>query len=290
MSPGYAVPGPRRKEPAQDTIRCWSTNKSPCRKRVRPGGVWAGTSAVGGNMIPVSDNQVCVRPADDADLAAVAAIHRHYVENTLVCVPETERTMAQWKEFADDLRTRGLPFLVALEGEELLGYACVYPWKPGPSYRYAGEVSTYLAPGHTDRRLGDALMQPLIEASREAGLRQLIGAVAQTPQRRVRTLTPAGTGSRNAGCCDAWPTSTASGWTFVCTSASSPIRCPRRTDTEPEDLAVVSCRRPCGAGHATGGFRQQGTGVLRLHHAGRVLPGRQQPSVDHQEGRPGRHP
>ncbi|MEU4799951.1 N-acetyltransferase family protein [Streptomyces sp. NPDC023327] len=127
----------------------------------------------------MSDSQVCVRPVDGADLAAVAAIHRHYVENTLVCVPETERTMAQWKEFADNLRTRRLPFLVALDAE-VVGYACVYPWKPGPSYRYAGEVSAYLAPGRTGRRIGDALMRPLIEASRKAGLRQLIGAVAQT--------------------------------------------------------------------------------------------------------------
>lgn len=130
-------------------------------------------------MVSVRDSQVRVRPIDDEDLAAVAAIHRHYIENTLVCVPETERTMAQWEEFADDLRTRGLPSFVALEAE-VVGYACVYPWKPGPSYRYAGEVSAYLAPGHTGRRLGDELMRPLIEASRKAGLRQLIGAVAQT--------------------------------------------------------------------------------------------------------------
>ncbi|MFF3487320.1 GNAT family N-acetyltransferase [Streptomyces sp. NPDC002701] len=127
----------------------------------------------------MSESKVCVRSVIDEDLVAVAAIHRHYVENTDICVPETERTMAQWKEFADDLRTRGLPFLVAV-ADEVVGYACVFPWKPGPSYRYAGEVSAYLAPGHTGRRLGDALMEPLIEASRNAGLRQLIGAVAQT--------------------------------------------------------------------------------------------------------------
>jgi phosphinothricin acetyltransferase len=69
--------------------------------------------------------------------------------------------------------------VAGLEGE-VVGYGCVHPWKPGPSFRYVGEVSAYLKPGHTNHRLGDALMRPLIAASRKAGIRQLIGAVAQS--------------------------------------------------------------------------------------------------------------
>ncbi|MEU2562309.1 N-acetyltransferase family protein [Streptomyces longispororuber] len=128
----------------------------------------------------MSESQVCVRSVGEQDLAAVAAIHRYYVENTLVCVPETDRTAAQWQEFAHDLHVRHWPFLVVVVRGEVVGYGCVHPWKPGASFRYVGEVSAYLEPGHTDHRLGDALMRPLLAASREVGIRQLIGAVAQS--------------------------------------------------------------------------------------------------------------
>jgi phosphinothricin acetyltransferase len=115
----------------------------------------------------------------DDDLVDVAAIHHHYIEDTLICVPELERTATQWQEFTDDLRARGLPFLVA-ERQQVVGYAYVHPWKPGPSFRHTGEVTIYLAPGHTDHQIGQALLEPLLAASQEAGISQLIGAVAET--------------------------------------------------------------------------------------------------------------
>ena len=130
-------------------------------------------------MVTVSDNQVFVRPVRDEDLVAVAAIHRYYIEDTIICVPETERTATQWQELVESLRARHLPFLVA-EQEGTVGYAYVHPWKPGPSYRHTGEVTIYLAPEHTDQRVGEALMNPLIVASEEAGITQLLGSVVQT--------------------------------------------------------------------------------------------------------------
>ncbi|MFI9065635.1 GNAT family N-acetyltransferase [Streptomyces sp. NPDC053429] len=138
----------------------------------------AGTSP---NLLAISPTtpRSGLAPPRGRPSSSTAAFDRHYGENNLVCVPETERTAAQWQEYAEDLRMRRWPFLVAgLEGE-VVGYGCVHPWKPGPSFRYVGEVTANLEPGHTDHRLGDALMQPLIAASRKAGIRQLFGAVAQ---------------------------------------------------------------------------------------------------------------
>ncbi|MEI5035173.1 N-acetyltransferase family protein [Streptomyces sp. S1A(2023)] len=127
----------------------------------------------------VNSDQLCVRSVRDEDLVDVAAIHRHYVEDSLICMPESDRTAAQWQELADDLQARALPFLVA-EHQGTVGYAYVRPWRPGPSYRHTGEVSIYLAPGHANKQFGEPLMDELLATSEKAGMRQLIGTVVQS--------------------------------------------------------------------------------------------------------------
>ncbi|MEU3608076.1 N-acetyltransferase family protein [Streptomyces sp. NPDC035033] len=129
-------------------------------------------------MITPDAPAALIRPATGTDLAAVAAIYAHYVDHTVVTFDETAPPLSFWESRLADLAARGLPFLVAEEAGRVTGYAYASPWRPKPAYRHSVENSVYLAPEHTGRGLGGALMEALIDACSRAGVHQMIAVVA----------------------------------------------------------------------------------------------------------------
>jgi L-amino acid N-acyltransferase YncA len=121
-----------------------------------------------------------VCPAAPADLEAVAGIYAHYVTGTVITFEERPPTVADWRQRLDDLSGRGLPFLVAKIGDDVVGYAYAGPWRPKPAYRHTVENSVYLAPERTGRGLGRALLEGLLDECGRAGVRQVVAVIADT--------------------------------------------------------------------------------------------------------------
>ncbi|HEU5161088.1 MAG TPA: GNAT family N-acetyltransferase [Streptosporangiaceae bacterium] len=122
-----------------------------------------------------------IRAARRDDMAAVAAVFAHYVSDTVVTFEEIAPTVADWRRRLTELTERGLPFLVAEIGGEVVGFAFAGPWRGKPAYRYSVEDSVYLAPGWTGKGLGRALLDALLARCRAAGVRQVIAVIAAGP-------------------------------------------------------------------------------------------------------------
>lgn len=120
-----------------------------------------------------------IRPARAADLPAVREIYNYYVANSTVTFDEDAMTLREWKQKYAMLQKLGMPFLVAESPSgQLLGYALVSPWKPKRAYRYTVEDSIYLGPAASGKGLGRALLGALIDASRAAGLKEILAVIA----------------------------------------------------------------------------------------------------------------
>ncbi|WP_017593066.1 GNAT family N-acetyltransferase [Nocardiopsis potens] len=122
-----------------------------------------------------------VREAGIGDMEAVAGIYAHYVESGVATFDEEPRSADDWRARFKESAERGLPFLVAEVGGEIAGYAGASPWKPKAAYRYTVENSVYLAPGRTGGGLGRLLMERFLKACTEAGLKQVVAVIADTP-------------------------------------------------------------------------------------------------------------
>lgn len=123
--------------------------------------------------------EYAIRPVRAADLPAVREIYNYYVANSTVTFDEDAMTLREWKQKHAYLEKLGMPFLVAESPSgQLLGYALVSPWKPKRAYRYTVENSIYLGPAASGKGLGRALLAALIDASKAAGLREMIAVVA----------------------------------------------------------------------------------------------------------------
>ncbi len=122
-----------------------------------------------------------IRPATARDLPDVRAIYDHYVVNTMVTLDTEVKSLRQWRSTFAYVTRLGLPFLVAVSPTgQVLGYAICEPWIQKRAYRFTAEESIYLRPASTGKGLGKALLSALIDAGRQAGLKQLLAVVADS--------------------------------------------------------------------------------------------------------------
>ena len=116
-----------------------------------------------------------IRPVLPADLDAVTAIYRDAVENGTASYELEPPSRAEMERRFESLR--GFPYLVAANGDRILGYAYAGPFRPRPAYRFAVEDSIYVAPAAKGRGVGAALLARLIGEATASGFRQMIAVI-----------------------------------------------------------------------------------------------------------------
>ncbi|CAA7618841.1 GNAT family N-acetyltransferase [Magnetospirillum sp. SS-4] len=123
---------------------------------------------------------VRVRDAAAGDMAAIQAIYAFYVTRTAAsfeeAAPSVEEMAGRWR----DVVGRSMPFLVAEDDGEVLGYTYAAPFRQRSAYRYTVEDSIYVAPFVARRGIGRALMSALIERCTALGYRQMIAVIGDS--------------------------------------------------------------------------------------------------------------
>jgi L-amino acid N-acyltransferase YncA len=112
-----------------------------------------------------------IRDADpDRDAAACAAIYAPHVEGSPVSFEERAPDPA---ELAARIRRVSAthPWLVAELDGEVVGYAYACPHQERPAYRWAADVSVYVAAERTGRGIGRRLYTELFERLRRQRFR-----------------------------------------------------------------------------------------------------------------------
>ncbi len=118
-----------------------------------------------------------IRPSLPEDIAAITSVYAHHVlhgTGTFELDPPSQSEMAGRRA---EVLTKGLPYLVAMQGNQLLGFAYCNWFKPRPAYRFAAEDSIYLAPEAIGCGLGSALLAELVAQAETAGIRKLIAVI-----------------------------------------------------------------------------------------------------------------
>jgi L-amino acid N-acyltransferase YncA len=118
-----------------------------------------------------------LRNASDADVAAIAAIYDDAVRTgsaSWELAPPDEQTM---RERLQAIRQAGYPYLVAVDGDRLAGYAYASAFRTRAGYRHTVEDSIYVARDVRGRGVGRALLGALIEACAAADYRQMVAVI-----------------------------------------------------------------------------------------------------------------
>lgn len=121
-----------------------------------------------------------LRAATDADLPAIQAIYAHHVLHGLGTFEETPPDLAEIAARRKAIVEKGLPWLVADAGGEILGYAYAGPFRPRSAYRFAVEDSIYVAPSAARRGVGKALLAELLTRCAAWGARQMVAVIGDS--------------------------------------------------------------------------------------------------------------
>ena len=128
-----------------------------------------------------------LRPVEDGDIPAIAAIYQHHVLTGTASFeeqpPSADEIRARWRS----IHERALPYLCleiddpAAGGQKrLVGYAYAGPYRPRSAYRFTVEDSIYLAPDQAGRGYGRLLLERLIADCRALELREMVAVIGDS--------------------------------------------------------------------------------------------------------------
>jgi len=123
---------------------------------------------------------VIIRAATADDAAAVAAIYEPAVLHGFGTFETVPPSAEWWDTRRRDIQGYGLPFVVAEEAGQVLGFACAGPFRPRPGYRFTAEDSVYVAPDTQGKGVGRAVLAAVVEACEAFGLRQLVAVIGDS--------------------------------------------------------------------------------------------------------------
>jgi phosphinothricin acetyltransferase len=141
---------------------------------------------------------VTVRPATHADVPAITRIYAHAVEHGTASFELTAPDQAEMTRRFNELKNNGFPYLVAVIGGAVVGYAYAGPYRSRPAYRFTVENSVYVAHDSHRRGVGKALLLALIDICTEKGFRLMVAVIGDSDQAASIGLHEAA-GFKNAG-------------------------------------------------------------------------------------------
>jgi phosphinothricin acetyltransferase len=110
----------------------------------------------------------------------VAAIYGRHVLTGLGTFEEVPPSTEEMAGRIGAVLGRGLPYLVAEDGGEVIGFAYAGPFRPRAAYRFTVEDSVYIAPQAMGRGVGKALMSEVIARCEALGLRQMVAVIGDS--------------------------------------------------------------------------------------------------------------
>ncbi|WP_137145241.1 GNAT family N-acetyltransferase [Mycolicibacterium sp. CR10] len=120
---------------------------------------------------------VTIRPTAPDDIDAIGAIYAQYVQTGVATFELTAPDRDELLRRFDTITSAGLPYLTAELDGQVAGYAYCAPWKTRPAYRHTVEDSIYVAPDAVGNGVGGRLLDGVLGACQEAGIRQVIAVI-----------------------------------------------------------------------------------------------------------------
>ncbi|TXC65855.1 N-acetyltransferase [Piscinibacter aquaticus] len=121
-----------------------------------------------------------IRPSTADDLPAITAIYAWNVDHGTGTFELEAPDLAEMTRRRDDVLGKGLPWLVAERGGQVLGYAYANHFRPRRAYRFCLEDSIYLAETARGQGIGRLLLAELVARCEAAGARQMLAVIGDS--------------------------------------------------------------------------------------------------------------
>ena len=121
-----------------------------------------------------------IRAAAPQDLPAIQSIYAHHVLHGLASFEEAAPPLEEMRRRYEDVLAHGLPYLVAEDKGEVLGYGYCTLYRTRSAYRYTLEDSIYVKQGSQGKGVGKAVLAELISRCTALDYRQIIAVIGDS--------------------------------------------------------------------------------------------------------------
>ena len=121
-----------------------------------------------------------VRPSTTIDLASITAIYGHAVLHGTGTFELEAPGGDEMAHRHDAVLAKGLPWLVAEQAGEVLGFTYANPFRPRLAYRFCLEDSVYVAAHARGRGVGRLLLAELLAQCEARGARQVLAVIGDS--------------------------------------------------------------------------------------------------------------
>jgi L-amino acid N-acyltransferase YncA len=115
--------------------------------------------------------------ATSQHIPAIQAIYAHYVENSSSTFEETAPSLLEIQKRVEDSLNADLPFLVAVDKGEVVGYAYAFKYRARSAYRFTLEESVYVKDGCQGKGIGQKLLNAICDEAGKLGYKQMLAVI-----------------------------------------------------------------------------------------------------------------
>jgi len=121
-------------------------------------------------------DRIQLRPAREADVAAITAIYNEAVLHSTATFDITEQPVASRMEWFRK-HSEHFPVFVAETQDRVVAYASLSHWSDKPAYDITAEFSLYVEPGSRGRGIGRALAEYTLEKAKSTPLYTILSLI-----------------------------------------------------------------------------------------------------------------
>jgi len=118
-----------------------------------------------------------IRDATLNDAAKVVEIYNHYISESVVTFEQEIISADIMQERISKVLDSKLPWLVAEQDSNIIGYCYATPWKERSAYRFSVEVTVYLNSEVKGKGWGSRLYKALFERLKQNEIHAVMGGI-----------------------------------------------------------------------------------------------------------------
>ena len=127
-----------------------------------------------------------IRKAIESDLPQLLIIYNEIILNTTAVYDYEPHSMEMRRQWFHAKKEQGFPVFVAEDGERILGFSSIGPFRAWAAYKYSVENSVYVAANARGQGVGKLLLAPLIDAAGKLKLHTIIAGIDATNETSLR--------------------------------------------------------------------------------------------------------
>lgn len=121
--------------------------------------------------------EITILPATPQHLTGILAIVNHAILHTTAVYDYDPRSYSDVETWLLDKLAASWPVIVAVQDDEVVGYASYGTFRFKEGFKYTVEHSVYVADGHAGKGIGYKLVEQLIALAKQQGMHTMIGCI-----------------------------------------------------------------------------------------------------------------